>query len=101
MSNNIEIKSDKVLLLAKTIHDCNVDIEEEVENIKAVMNSLNGSWKSEVSYSIQSSFREFFKTNQKSRYDRMNNFSVFLGLNVSDSYEQVESNIENNAAHFK
>jgi uncharacterized protein YukE len=95
----LRISFDEVKEKAQSIRTRNNAMYEELNQMKANINLLDGSWISDGSEEIRTRFNQFANRFETER-ERIEEYARFLDLAV-ESYETLESSITSNASSMQ
>ena len=97
--SEISISFKGVKDTAKQVRDCNVSLDEKLQEIKRIINELESSYPSDTSDTIRSKIngmQKYFTTYKQV----IDSYADFLDA-AADQYEHVEGTLNQNAAQFK
>lgn len=97
--SDISITFEGVRNTAKQVRECNVSLDEKLQEIKRIINELESSYTSDTSDTIRSKIngmQKYFTTYKQV----IDSYASFLDR-VAEQYEHVESTLNQNAAQFK
>ena len=96
---DIKISFEEVKAKAVEIHNCNVNLDEDLQTIRNTINSLESEWESDASATIRSKI-EGMSGKFKNYYDIIESYVKFLNDTVQ-SYTDTEAAINTNASLFE
>lgn len=97
--DTINISLPEVTNTASTIRTLNQNLNTRLEEIKAQMNALSGSWESDGSEAIRANFNAL-QPKFESYRDVVDSYAQFLDQTV-ETYQATETAITSNANAFK
>lgn len=91
MSTNITINSEEVLAIASQIESDNQQLQQLLNDSKAVLDKLSTSWTGAAAEQTRSSYESFAGKYFQSYFDVLNQYVKFLRTNVAEQYVEVEN----------
>ena len=93
------VDSAKVREAAGQIHSLNLKLEDELTSCKTVVDGLRNSWLGTAADDSISTFDAFINKYSENYRTMIENYVNYLGFNVADTAERVES-ANTNASGF-
>ena len=90
MASQMTIDTAQVLAIASQINGDNQRLRELLDESKATMNSLSGSWTGPAAEASRSAYESFSNKYFQTYFDLLDQYVKFLRNNVAQQYEETE-----------